>query len=167
MNVRFAIRSLILVTLTVVATCSEMPDFEKMKKTDDLAVVVNANNPVQELTVAELRKIVNGERQFWSGKTQILLVLKSDDTPETQLLLGRTIHANGAEFNKIWTERVFRGDATKAPLRVPSSGMLVQVIRDYRGGIGFVAGHDLPPDLKIVKIEGKLPGEAKYFLARE
>jgi len=32
------------------------------------------------------------------------------------------------------------------------------------GGITFVAGKNLRPDLKVLKIDGKLPGQAGYAL---
>jgi hypothetical protein len=42
--------------------------------------------------------------------------------------------------------------------------MASQVVRDNAGGVTFVAGKNLSPDLKVLKIDGKLPGEAGYPL---
>ena len=157
-------RALLLVGLTA-AALSQTGEYEKLKKSNDVGVVVNANNPVQELNSEELRRILTGERQFWGGKLQIMLVLKADDSLETRLALGRLLRASSVDFAKIWTGRVFRGEAYKTPLQVPSSGMASQVVRDYRGGLGFMAARDLPPDLKVLRVDGKLPGDPRYLLA--
>jgi len=66
---------------------------------------------------------------------------------------------------KLWNAQVFRGEAIKAPLQVPSSGMASQVVRDFRGGVGFLSARDLPSDLKVLKVDGKLPGEPNYLLS--
>jgi ABC-type phosphate transport system substrate-binding protein len=158
-------RALLLVAATAIAAFSQTGGYEKLKRSNDIAVVVNANNPVQDLNSDELRRILNGERQFWNGNLQITLVLKYDDSPETQVVLMRVLRASSADFAKIWTARVFRGEAAKPPLQVPSSGLASQVVRDYRGGLGFVAARDLPPDLKVLKVDGKLPGDPRYLLS--
>ena len=74
------------------------------------------------------------------------------------------LRIRGADFARIWTGRVFRGEAAKPPLQVPSSGMASQVVRDFRGGLGFVAARDLP-DLKVLRVDGKLPGDPRYLLS--
>ena len=167
MQVQALVRALLLVAVAVTPALSQTDSFEKLKKSNDVAVVVNAGNPIQDLDSDELRRILNGERQFWSGKLQIMLVFKYEDAKETQLVLQRVLHVNGEEFLKIWNARVFRGEASKSPLQVPSSGMASQVVRDFRGGLGFVAARDLPPDLKVLKVDGKLPGDPHYLLSAD
>ncbi len=167
MQVPSLIRALLLVAVAATTALSQNDSFEKLKKSNDVAVVVNASNPIQDLDSDELRRILNGERQFWSGKLQIALVLKYDDSKETQLVLQRVLRVSSADFSKIWTARVFRGEAAKAPLQVPSSGMASQIVRDFRGGLAFVTARDLPPDLKVLKVDGKLPGDAHYLLSMD
>ena len=42
-----------------------------IKSSDDIAVVVNARNDVSELTLAELRKILLGEKRFWPNTSDV------------------------------------------------------------------------------------------------
>jgi len=49
---------------------------------DDLTVVVNKGNAVDNLTKAQLRKIVLGEQQSWAGGKKVSVLLRAAGQPE-------------------------------------------------------------------------------------
>ncbi|HKR97837.1 MAG TPA: hypothetical protein VJW55_20835, partial [Candidatus Angelobacter sp.] len=69
-----------------------------------------------------------------------------------------------ADFEKYWQAMIFRGEATSPPLAVPSNGMATEFVADTPGAITFIAGKNLRPDLKVLRIDGKLPGDLGYAL---
>jgi len=52
-----------------------------------LAVLVNKGNPANDLTLAELRRILLGERTYWKGSRKIIVLLPTVGTPERQTTL--------------------------------------------------------------------------------
>jgi ABC-type phosphate transport system substrate-binding protein len=47
-----------------------------VKASDDIVVIVNANNGYNKLSSEDLRKILLGERMFWIGNVRVALVLR-------------------------------------------------------------------------------------------
>lgn len=134
------------------------------RNTDDIAVVVNEKNSVSAVTMSELRRILLGERKFWKGNSPVQLVLRDPGTPERDKVIGLSLKMNDLEFAKYWRTLVFRGEASAEPLAVPSNGMASEYVVDTPGAITFVVGRNLRPDLKVLKVDGKYPGEAGYPL---
>jgi len=134
-----------------------------IKSSNDIAVVINPKNDTSELSSADLRKILLGDRRFWKNKAPLTIVLREPGSRERQDVIA-SLGMSDAEFGQHWRDRVFRGEVSAVPLSVPSNGMASQVVRDNAGGVTFVLGRNLSPDLKVLKIDGKLPGEAGYPL---
>ena len=134
-----------------------------LKSSQDLAVVINPKNDTNDLSSAELRQILLGERRFWKNKAPLTIVLRETGSRERDEVIA-SLKMSDAEFSQHWRDRVFRGDASAVPLAVPSNGMASQVVRDNPGGVTFVLVRNLSPDLKVLKIDGKFPGETGYPL---
>ena len=152
---------IILLSLLSVGLAETLNSF---KSTDDIAVVVNEKNSVSAVTMSDLRRILLGERKFWKGNSPVQLVLRDPGTPERDKVIGLSLKMNDAEFDKYWRTMVFRGEASAEPLAVPSNGMATEYVADRPGAITFVVGRNLRPDLKVLKVDGKYPGEAGYPL---
>ena len=63
-----------------------------------------------------------------------------------------------------WTEQVVRGEVTNEPLGVPSIGMVLEALKIFPGAITLVDAHDVKPGMKVIKVDGHMPGEAGYPL---
>jgi ABC-type phosphate transport system substrate-binding protein len=135
-----------------------------VKASNDIAVVVNANNAYDRLSPEDLRKILLGERRFWRGNVQVALILRQQGVRERDQVLEVLLKMSNADFEKLWQAKMFRGEASSLPLAVPSNGMVSEYVADTPGAISFVVGKNLRPDLKVLKIDGKLPGEPGYLI---
>jgi ABC-type phosphate transport system substrate-binding protein len=151
----------ILLALLSVGLAESLNSF---KNSDDIAVVVNEKNSVTAVSMSDLRRILLGERKFWKGNSPVQLVLRDPGTPERDKVIGVSLKMNDAEFDKYWRTMVFRGEASAEPLAVPSNGMATEYVADTPGAITFVVGRNLRPDLKVLKVDGKYPGESGYPL---
>jgi hypothetical protein len=135
-----------------------------MKSSSDLAVVVNTKNATTEITTAELGLILSGERRFWGGKAPVQLILLQPGTREFDEPVSKLLKMKPQDFKEYWKSKVFRGEAHSEPTYVPSSGMAAQFSRDMNGAVTLLAARDLPPDAKVLKIDGKYPGDPGYPL---
>jgi ABC-type phosphate transport system substrate-binding protein len=127
----------------------------------DVAVVVNANNRVNNVTTAELRKIFAGEKRSWAGGTPVKLFVRGPGTRERTALLGLLGMSEG-EYKQHWTSQVFRGEAQDQPAVLPSNGMQKEALAAFEGGIAFVTASDVKTGMKVLKVDGHLPGEPEY-----
>ena len=135
-----------------------------VKHTTDIAVVVNADNPVNDVKLSELRKIVVGEQRTWTSRFPIELILRQDGAQEQVVLLHALAQTDASQFHKLWAARVFRGEVSAEPVIVPSSGLATEFVATHRGAVAFVRGTDVRRDLKVLKIDGLLPGMSGYPL---
>ena len=130
----------------------------------DIAVVVNSKNPVSNLTHTELRKIFAGEKKSWSNGVPVKLIVRGSGTPE-QMALLKFLDMSESAYKQYWTAQVFRGEAQSEPVAMPSSGMTKEAIVALPGAISLISVHDVKaPEMKVVKIDGALPGDAEYPL---
>jgi len=130
----------------------------------DIAVVVNASNPVNELTLPELRNMLSGDRRFWKGNVQVKLILREPGTRERDAVINSLLKCDNKAFAARWRAKIFRGEAVDEPISLPSASQVEQYVVDNPGGITFMTGKTLRPQLKALRLEGKLPGESGYAL---
>ena len=69
-----------------------------------------------------------------------------------------------SEYKQYWTTQVFRGQAQAEPLVLPSNGMQKEAVGAIPGAIALVSAQDIKPGMKVVKVNGSLPGTPDYPL---
>lgn len=129
----------------------------------DVAVVVNPANPVVSISLTELRKIFAGEKRSWQGGLPMHPIVRASGCHE-RLALLRLLAMSESEYKQYWMAQVFRGEVGSEPLSVPSVGMQKEAMVVYSGAISLVDASDVKPGMKVVKIDGHLPGEPGYPL---
>jgi len=123
-----------------------------------LAVIVNKSNPVNELSLAELCRILLGEKTNWKGTRKIALLLPTVGSPERQTAL-RLVAMDESSYKSHWAE-ISGGEA--APVAAPASGMAVNLVAETEDAIAVVPLGDVKGSVKILRIDGSLPGDAGY-----
>ena len=127
-----------------------------------VTVIVNQDNPVENLSLAELRDILSGQRTYWSAWRPVSLILMPGrGTPERRTILSVVLAMNEASYKKHWVGRVFRAESASAPTTADSPDVVAAVAR-IRGAIGLVA--QAGPNVRVVRINGALPRDAAYPL---
>ena len=127
-----------------------------------LAVVVHPTVPADDLSFSEFRKIILGDRQHWAAGQPITVIVRGPEAPERAMLLDQVYRMNEAQFRQYWVAKVFRAEATSAPRVVLSNAEAVDLVTVIDGSITVVSVEDVPEGLKVLRIDGKLPGETGY-----
>ena len=130
----------------------------------EVAIVVNSSNPVNSLTLAELRKIYFGDRQYWKGNLPVVLLMRSQGSREREVVLRVVFEMTEDRYTKYWVAKVMRAEVSDPPASLYSFGMLQEGVRGNPGAIGYVNANDLRSGVKVLRIEGLLPGESGYSL---
>jgi len=132
-------------------------------QTGDVAVVVNPQNPASNLTIPELRKLFAGEKRSWAGGLSVKLIVRGPGAHEREVLL-KLLGVSESEYKRYWASRVMRGEAQAEPLVLPSLGMQRGAMGLFDGGITLVVAENVKHGMKVVKVNGRMPGDAGYPL---
>ena len=130
----------------------------------DVAIVVNSTNSVSNLTLSELRKIYFGDRQYWKGSLPVLVLMRSRGAHEREVVLRVVFEMTEETYTKYWVAKVMRAEVSDPPASLYSFGMLQEGVRGNPGAIGYINASDVRPGIKVLRIDGLLPGEPGYPL---
>jgi len=130
----------------------------------DIAVIVNPVNPAESITLTDLRKIFAGDKQSWSSSLPVFAMVRAPEARERDVLLGQVLRMTESEYKQHWVKKVYSGEAQREPLTVFSNGMQLEAVRVEKGGIALIASSDVRQGVKVLKVEGQLPGASGYPL---
>lgn len=131
---------------------------------EGVAVVVHPAASVDELSLDQLRRIFMADQQFWPDGSRITLLVRAPAAYERDVVLNVIYRMSEDEFRKYWVGKMFRAEVPAGPKIVYSSEMVGGLVTAVPGAIGFVAAGDVIPEAKVVRIDGRLPGEPGYPL---
>src|SRR5436305_4669745 len=129
-----------------------------------VAIVVRPDVPVDSLSFAELRRLMLGDRQFWSSNLKVTLLVRAPGAREREVVLKTIYQMSEAQFRQFWIAKVFRAEAASGPRIVYSNEMAAELALAIPGAVALVESGQVPKGLKVLKIDGKLPGEKGYVL---
>jgi hypothetical protein len=127
----------------------------------DVAVIVNPYSPVTNISSADLRKVFAGEKRSWPGGVPVKLIVRGPGCHERIVLL-RLLGMSESEYKSYWTAQVFRGEADAEPFTVPSIGMVKEAAKVFPGAIGMADAESVKQGMKVIKVDGKMPGDTGY-----
>jgi ABC-type phosphate transport system substrate-binding protein len=120
------------------------------------AVVVNRENPVDNVTSAHLSKIILGEIKKWPDGKNIVLVLHKDSASETETLehLNKMSPAEWKAFVVAHHDSI---------VFVDSDADVIKQVQFEPGAIGLIEAHSIDSSVTVVHVDGKLPMEFGYL----
>jgi phosphate transport system substrate-binding protein len=121
-----------------------------------MAVVVNKNNAVQNVTSAHLAKIFKGEAKTWPDGRTIVLVLHNSSPGETATLE----HLNKMTSAEVKAMLISYKDSIRT---VRSDAEIIDAVASTPGAIGLVEERSITDRVSVVKVDGKLPLESGYL----
>src|SRR4051812_6128000 len=123
-----------------------------------LAVITDNANATTNVTTAELIKIVTARTPNWPDGKAIKVVLRDPSCADMQLVL-RKLFAMTPEQAHAFVN-AHRGTILVAD----SDAAILRFVSITRGAIGIVDLYSLTKDVKVLKVDGKLPVEQAYVL---
>ncbi len=130
----------------------------------DIAIVVRPDVPADNLSFAELRRLFLGDRQFWNSNIRVTLLVRAPGAHEREVVLKTIYQMSEAQFRQYWIAKVFRAEAASGPRIVYSNEMAAELVSGMPGAVAFVDADAVPKGLKVLKINGLLPGAKGYPL---
>ena len=159
--VKFGAGLALATALGLVCLSQETP---QTASSQDVAVIVNPKNTASSMTLAELAKIYRGERQYWKTNLPIVVLFRNGGSNEREVFLRRVFRMTEVQYKQYWVSRVMRAEITAPPTELFSSGMTKEGVTTIPGAIGCISASDIRSGMKVLRIDGHLPGEPGYPL---
>jgi ABC-type phosphate transport system substrate-binding protein len=121
-----------------------------------MAVVVDKDNTVGNITSAQLAKMLKGEVKKWPDGKPVVLVLHKSSPGET----GTLQHLTKMSETDVKALLASRKDSMQT---VGSDAEVTDAVASTPGAIGFIEEHSITDRVTVVKIDGKLPMESGYL----
>lgn len=124
---------------------------------DAIAVIVNPNNPVNQLTLAQVSAIYSGEINNWKevgGEDRPIVRLSRETNSGTHIYFLETVLRLSDKENKTF----FSTDT----LMLPSSEGITSEVRDNPNAIGYDGLGYVVPEVKVLAIATSSGGEYIY-----
>jgi|SRR5215472_12175251 len=123
----------------------------------DLAVVINKANATSTVTAADLEKLLKLAAP-WSDGKKVKIFMADPSSAETKTILPHAYKMTPAEIKSLV-------DSHKAEIQIVGSDDLILTMVDNNpGAIGIVNVYSINSQVKVLKIDGKLPMEQGYLL---
>ncbi len=121
-----------------------------------MAVVVNKDNTVQNVTSAQLARIFKGDVKKWPDGRNVTVVLHNS-SPDEVVTLEHLNKMTEAEVKALLVSR-------KNSIRtVATDADVIDAVATTPGAIGFVEERSITDRVGVVKVDGKLPLESGYL----
>ena len=123
-----------------------------------LAVIVEKDNHATALASAELIKILQAQTRTWPDGRSITVVILDPGSPDMQIVMERLYKISPQELKAVVASH--KGSMVVAN----SEEDLLHLVGSTRGAIGLVDVYSITHEVKVLKIDDKLPLEPGYLL---
>lgn len=128
----------------------------------DLAVIVNPQNPVRSMTLAELTRIMKGKAPMWPTGHSITIVLREPDSPMMKLVAEKVMGVGAEDAKKSLSDP--NRKASTPVVFTDSDEDIVKFVGSNSSAIGFVDVYSITGAVKVIKIDDKQPFDPGYVL---
>jgi ABC-type phosphate transport system substrate-binding protein len=121
-----------------------------------MAVIVNKENQVDDVTAPHLVKILRSEVKKWPDGTAIVVVLHKNSPGETETLL-HLLNVSAGGLKALIA-------AHKDTIQFANSDAeVLKLVQSMPGAVGLIDVHSVDGSINVVKVQGKLPMEEGYL----
>ena len=159
-----ATRKIVSKLVLLVVICAALAIFAENAREVDIAVVVHPDTPVSNLSLAEVRRVFLGDRQYWSTNVPVVLLIRAPVSRERNVALKVIYQMSEAQFKQYWIAKIFRAESASAPKAVYSNDMANELVSAVPGAIAFIDAREVRLGAKVVRVDGRLPGDPGYIL---
>ncbi|MFZ0284077.1 MAG: hypothetical protein WAL32_02505, partial [Terriglobales bacterium] len=132
---------------------------------ESIVVIVNPANPVDNLSLGELKKLFLSDRSRWDTGKAVAPAMLGAGAPERTAFLKIVCGMNDAEFSKYFLAAAFSGKSATPPKEVFNRAALKSFVAGSPGGIGFMKASEFSSSdtsVKAVKVDGATAADPDY-----
>jgi ABC-type phosphate transport system substrate-binding protein len=158
--------AIILVILATAALVGPPPRsrVQAARAREGLAIIVNRDNSVEGLSMAELRAIFLGERSHWANGRRITLVMMEPGQAERDTVVRDVCRMSDSDLRRRYLQGLLTGEVLVSPKTLANAVGVRKFVFNVPGAIGYLRPEDVDDSVKVIRIDGHLPGDSEYPL---
>ena len=128
----------------------------------DLAIIINKSNPVSDISFADLRKIFLAEQKYWPNGRRVTVVMREPGQAERAAVLRQLYRMSNHDYERYFMRAEFTGEGHGVPKSLSSAAGVRKFVYNVPGAIGYVRADEADGSVKVVRVDGRAPGEPGY-----
>lgn len=120
------------------------------------ALIVNKDNAAEDISSAQLSKIIRGEVKRWPNGSRVTLVLHKAATGEQEALAHLT-KMSVAEWSS------FVNGHRDSIILVDTDAEVLETVQSKPGAVGLIEVHSINNSVNVIRVDGRLPMELGYM----
>jgi ABC-type phosphate transport system substrate-binding protein len=129
-----------------------------------LAIIVNNGNPLSELPIGELRRMMLGEVTRWPDGRRVTIAMREPGRPERDAVLRLICRISDQDFTRYLLQATFRGELQGGAKILDTPNGMRRFIFNVPGAIGYIRSDEVDESVKVLQIAGAVPGNAAFGL---
>ncbi len=134
---------------------------------ESLSIIVNRENPIENMTMAELRAVFLGERSHWPNGRRITLVMMDPGQPERDTLVRDVCRMSESDLRRRYLQGLLTGEVLVSPKTLATPVGVRKFVFNVPGAVGYLRPEDVDDSVKVIRIDGHLPSDPEYPLKIE
>jgi len=118
-------------------------------------IIVNRNNPINDISSAQLKNIYNGRIKFWDNGTKIIPLDLVDDNPSALRFANVILGVDLETKRRFWMQKLYAGAGTP-PQQETNYTKVISFVAAEPGAIGYVKKENATSAVKLITVNGKL-----------
>ena len=115
---------------------------------EEIAIIVNEQGPLTQISEAEIREIYLGNMKFAGGTAIVAVHYREGSVKDA--FLSSIVKMNSREYRLYWTKKIFQ-EGGALPALQNSFQLIVSFVSKNKGAIGYVLRTELT-DMKGIKV---------------
>jgi len=129
-----------------------------------LVAVVHTDNPVKQLSIGDLRRILLGEMTRWPNGKLITIALRASGQPERDAVLQLICGMSDADFERYALHVAYRGETQSTVKSMDADMGVKRFVFNVPGALGFVRADEVDSSVSILSITGHVPDQPSFGL---
>ncbi len=123
---------------------------------EDIVFIVNADNPVTQITHNEVRDYYFKRKRVWPNSESVRFIDRNVDNQARRHFVKNILKKSNSEVEQFWIgQKLYTGDS--APLRETSDAGTIKFCSSFKGSIGYISAQAAETltntTVKIIKLE--------------
>ncbi len=131
----------------------------------DIAVIVHQNNPLNEIFSRDLRRIFKQEKRHWADNRKVYIIMQEDGSSEKGLFVQKIFMMQPKVLKRYWLNKIVKGEILAFPKTLSSNDTVKRFVSQIDASIAYVNANAVDESVKVLRVDGKYPGEKEYFLS--
>jgi ABC-type phosphate transport system substrate-binding protein len=117
---------------------------------DEVDIIVNKSNSIDSLSLADAKKIFDGDKGSWPNGKRITVIMLAAGEPERDVVMHDIYKMSDSDYTKYFLQASFTGKVDAPPKEVASDSDAKQDVASNPGAIGYVKASDVDSSVKVV-----------------